>query len=276
MEANMAVLNDHYELNNGALIPKLGFGTWQTPNVVAPAAVLTALRVGYTHIDTAEAYQNEGGVAEGLRRSGISRDKVFITTKVQAEFKSYGQAKAGIESSISLLGPVDLLLIHAPKPWPEMFTDTKKQYLDENVAVWMALEEAYESGDAKAIGVSNFSIDDIQNIIEHCSITPMVDQIRFHVGHTQDELVSYCQESGILVEAYSPIGTGRLLDNPAIVSVAEKVGHSVPQVCIRYDLQKGTLPLPKSVHDQYIEANTHVDFELSDEDMKTLDAITGL
>ena len=272
----MAVLSEHYELNNGALIPKLGFGTWQTPNEVAPAAVLTALRVGYTHIDTAEAYQNEGGVAEGLRQSGIPRDKVFITTKVQAEFKSYGQAKAGIDSSISLLGPVDLLLIHAPKPWPEMFTDTKKQYLDENVAVWMALEEAYERGDAKAIGVSNFSIDDIENIIEHCSITPMVDQIRFHVGHTQDELVSYCQESGILVEAYSPIGTGRLLDNPAIVAVAEKTGHSVPQVCIRYDLQKGTLPLPKSVHDEYIEANTHVDFELSDEDMAALDAITGL
>jgi len=270
----MGILSEHYELNNGVLIPKLGFGTWQTPNDIAPAAVRTALRVGYTHIDTAGAYQNEGGVAEGLRESGVPRESVFITTKVQAEFKTYEQAKAGIEHSISLLGPVDLLLIHAPKPWPEMFTDTDKQYLKENEAVWMALEEAYERGEAKAIGVSNFSISDIENLIEHCSITPMVDQIRFHIGHTQDELVSYCQTQGILVEAYSPIGTGRLLKDPAIGAVAEKIGHSVPQVCIRYDLQKGCLPLPKSVHDEYIEANTHVDFEIGDEDMKTLDSIT--
>ena len=274
----MGILSQHYELSNGVLVPKLGFGTWQTPNEIAPAAVQTALRVGYTHIDTAGAYHNEVGVGEGLRESGVPRDKVFITTKVQAEFKSYGQAKAGIDNSLTQLkvGPIDLLLIHAPKPWSEMFTDTDRQYLDENVAVWMALEEAYERGDAKAIGVSNFSISDIENLIEHCSITPMVNQIRFHVGHTQDELVSYCQTGGILVEAYSPIGTGRLLNHPAIVAVAERLGHSVAQVCIRYDLQKGCLPLPKSVHDEYIEANTHVDFELSDEDMATLDAITGL
>ena len=276
----MGVLSEHYELNNGVLIPKLGFGTWQTPNEVAPAAVQTALRVGYTHIDTAGAYHNEEGVGEGIRASGIPREKIFVTTKVQAEFKSYGQAKAGIENSLSELkvGPIDLLLIHAPKPWPEMFTDTgaDKEYLDENIAVWMAMEEAYERGDVKAIGVSNFSISDIENLIEHCSITPMVNQIRFHVGHTQDELVSYCQATGILVEAYSPLGTGRLLKDPAIEAVAEKVGHSVAQVCIRYDLQKGCLPLPKSVHDEYIESNTHVDFEISDEDMATLDSISGL
>ena len=274
----MGVLSEHYELNNGVLIPKLGFGTWQTPNDIAPAAVQTALRVGYTHIDTAGAYHNEEGVGDGIRTSGIPRDKVFVTTKVQAEFKSYGQAKAGIENSLAQLkvGPIDLLLIHAPKPWPEMFTDAgaDKEYLDENIAVWMAMEEAYERGDVKAIGVSNFAISDIENLIEHCSITPMVNQIRFHVGHTQDELVSYCQATGILVEAYSPLGTGRLLKDPAITAVAEKVGHSVAQVCIRYDLQKGCLPLPKSVHDEYIESNTHVDFEISDEDMATLDAIT--
>jgi len=271
----MGVLSEHFELSNGVLIPKLGFGTWQTPNEVAPAAVEQALRVGYTHLDTAGAYHNEEGVGEGLRASGVRRDKVFITTKVQAEYKSYDQARAGIDSSLSLLksGPIDLLLIHAPKPWPEMFTDTTRMYFEENVGVWTAMEEAYRRGDVRAIGVSNFDIADIENITSHCSIAPMANQIRFHIGHTQDELVAYCKAHQILVEAYSPIRTGRLLKDPVIGAMAQRSGHSVAQVCIRYVLQKGCLPLPKSVHDEYIAQNAQVDFELTAEDMAQLDAI---
>lgn len=271
----MSVLSEHYTLSNGVSIPKLGFGTWQTPNEVAPEAVRTALSIGYRHIDTARAYENEEGVGEGLRTSGIPRDEVFITSKVRAEFKTYEQAKASIETSLSELktGTIDLLLIHAPKPWPEMFTDTPNRYFEENVAVWRALEEAYQRGDVRAIGVSNFAIDDIDNLTKHCEVVPMANQIRFHVGHTQDELVAYCHSRGILIEAYSPIGTGRLLHVPEIEAMAMKYDRSVAQICIRYDLQKHCLPLPKSVHERYIKENTEVDFEISAEDMALLDDV---
>jgi len=271
----MSVLDEQYTLANGLAIPKLGFGTWQTPNAVAPAAVQTAIRVGYTHIDTARAYQNEQGVGQGLRASGISRDQVFITTKVPAEFKTYEAAKKSIAKSLAELdmGPIDLLLIHAPKPWPEMFKPGAKRYFDENIAVWTAMQEALASGDVCAIGVSNFATDDIENITSHCDVAPVANQINFHVGYTQDDVVAYCQSHGILVEAYSPIATGALLDNAEIGAVASNLGKSVAQVCIRYALQKGCLPLPKSVHDEFIEANAQVDFELSNEDMAVLDTI---
>jgi len=270
----MSVLTEHYTLNNGVEIPKLGFGTWQTPNDVAPGAVQTALRVGYTHIDTAQAYRNESGVSQGLRASGIPRDQIFITTKVQAEHKTYEAAKASIAGSLKALDTtIDLLLIHAPKPWAEMFRDGQKRYFDENVAVWTAMEEALQRGDVRAIGVSNFEVDDIENITSHCSVTPAANQIRLHVGHPQTEVVSYCQAHGILIEAYSPIGTGRLLHVPALEAMAAQYGKSVAQVCIRYALQKGCLPLPKAVHDDYIAQNAQIDFELSDADMSTLDAM---
>ncbi|MCL2471342.1 MAG: aldo/keto reductase [Propionibacteriaceae bacterium] len=274
----MGVLSEHFYLANGVSIPKLGFGTWQTPNDVAPAAVRTALGAGYTHLDTARVYQNEEGVGEGLRTSGISRDEVFVTTKVPADVKTYEQATASITSSLELLAveTLDLVLIHAPRPWTEMFArSTGKMYFEENVAVWAAMEEAYQRGDVRAIGVSNFDIDDIENITHQCSVAPMVNQIRFHVGYTQPEVVAYCQGHDILVEAYSPLGTGRMLNDPGIAAVAARQGCTVAQVCIRYALEKGTLPLPKSVHDEYIIDNTKVDFVLSDQDMAELDAITA-
>jgi len=271
----MGVLQEHFTLNNGVQIPKVGFGTWQTPDDVAPQAVQTALRAGYEHIDTARAYQNEAGVAKGIRAAGVARDEVFVTTKVPAQLKTYAEAKASIATSLSELqmDHVDLLLIHAPRPWTEMFTPGAPRYFDENVAVWKALEEAYQDGRASAIGVSNFQIDDIENITSRCEITPAADQILFHIGHIQEELVEFCQGANILVEAYSPIATGKLLDDPSIAVVASRLGKSVAQVCIRYALQKGTLPLPKSVHEQYIIEDAHVDFEISADDMAALDAI---
>ncbi|MCL2490851.1 MAG: aldo/keto reductase [Propionibacteriaceae bacterium] len=271
----MGVLQEHFTLDNGVLIPKVGFGTWQTPDDVAPQAVLTALRVGYTHIDTARAYQNEAGVGKGIRAAGATREEVFVTTKVPAQMKTYAEAKESIETSLAQLqmSQVDLLLIHAPRPWQEMFTPGAPRYFDENAAVWKALEEAYQDGRARAIGVSNFQIDDIENITSRCDIAPLADQIRFHIGHTQEELVEFCQASGILVEAYSPIATGKLLDDPSIAVVASRLGKSVAQVCIRYALQKGTLPLPKSVHEQFIIEDAHVDFEISPDDMAALDSI---
>ena len=271
----MGVLQEHFTLNNSVQIPKVGFGTWQTPDDVAPQAVQTALRAGYTHIDTARAYENEAGVGKGIRAFGVARDEVFVTTKVPAQFKTYDEAKQSIETSLAQLqmDHVDLLLIHAPRPWPEMFTPGAPRYFDENVAVWKALSEAYQDGRARAIGVSNFQIDDIENITSRCDIAPLADQILFHIGHIQEELVEYCQAAGILVEAYSPIATGKLLDDPSIAVVASRLGKSVAQVCIRYALQKGTLPLPKSVHEQYIIEDAQIDFEIGSDDMAALDAI---
>ena len=271
----MSALTEVFTMANGVQIPKLGFGTWQTPNDVATDVVQTALRLGYTHIDTASAYENESGVGLGVRSFDIPREDVFITSKVPAEVKSYQEAVRLIERSLNLLalGPIDLMLIHAPKPWSEMFTAGTPRYFDENIEVWTALEEAYHRGDLRAIGVSNFQIDDIENLTSHCTEEPVANQIHFRIGKTQDELVAYCMAHNILIEAYSPMGTGDLLHNAEIAAVAARYGKSVAQVCIRYTLQKGTLPLPKSVHEEYIEQNTQIDFEISDEDMALLDAI---
>jgi len=270
----MSILTEYFELGNGNKIPKLGFGTWQTPNEVAPVAVEAALKIGYTHIDTAHAYENEAGVGQGLKASGVPRDKVFITTKVRAEFKSYDRAKQSIAESLAALdaGYIDLLLIHAPKPWAEMESGTNR-YFDENVAVWQAMEEAYQRGDVRAIGVSNFQVDDIENLTSRCEIAPAANQIEVNIGYPEADLVAYCQQHGILVEAYSPIATGALLGDPGIKAVADKYGKSVAQVCIRWVLQKDCLPLPKSVHEEYIRQNTEVDFEISADDMAVLDGL---
>jgi diketogulonate reductase-like aldo/keto reductase len=205
----------------------------------------------------------------------MPREAVFVTTKVPAEFKTYDQAKEAIATSLAelQLSHVDLLLIHAPRPWPEMFKPGAPRRFDENVAVWKALEEALHDGQARSIGVSNFAIDDIENITSRCEVAPVANQILFHIGHTQDDLVEYCQAHQILVEAYSPIATGKLLDDPSIAVVASSCGKSVAQVCIRYALQKGTLPLPKSVHDSYIAEDAQIDFEISPDNMAALDAI---
>ena len=271
----MGLLSEYYTMSDGKTIPKLGFGTWQTPNGVAPTAVVQALGLGYTHIDTARAYENEQGVGQGIKASGVARAEIFLTTKVKAEYKTYDQAKASIETSLKELDAdyIDLLLIHAPRPWPEMSSDKGERYFDANIAVWKALEEAQQRGEVRSIGVSNFQIDDLENLLAHCEIRPVANQIRFHVGYTQDALVAYCHDHDILIEAYSPIGTGRLLDHPTIAAVAARVGKSVAQVCIRYTLDKGCVSLPKSVHEEYIQQNAELDFELSADDMAELDAV---
>ncbi len=272
----MGILTETFELANGFTIPKLGFGTWQTPNEVAPQAVREALELGYTHIDTARAYENEAGCSQGWRDSGLAREQVYITTKVPAQFKSYAEAVASIDTSLSELKAdyIDLLLIHAPKPWPQMFTEGAPRYFAENREVWRAMEEAVKRGDVRSIGVSNFQVDDLTNITDVCEIAPQANQIRFHIGYTQPEVVAYCQANAILIEAYSPIATGRLLDDPEITALAERYGRSVAQVCIRYALQKGTLPLPKSTHREYIAQNADIDFEIPEADMAVLDSLS--
>lgn len=268
----MSVLHEAFTLNTGASIPKIGFGTWQIPNGdVAYNAVTFALHNGYRHIDTARVYGNEESVGKAIKDSQISREELFITTKLPAEIKTYEGALEAFDTSLSTLGLeyVDLYLIHAPWPWSDQGGD----YTEGNIQAWKALEEIYHSGKAKAIGVSNFNVKDMQAILENGTVIPAANQIRFFIGHTQPDVTNFCQENNILVEAYSPLATGQILDNEHVAQIAEKYNVSVAQVCIRYTLQKGTLPLPKSTHEEYILQNAAIDFELSAEDMAFLDQL---
>lgn len=272
----MSILHETYRLSNGVEIPKVGFGTWQIPDGDETYnAVTWALEAGYVHIDTAQGYRNERSVGRAVRDYGIAREKVFITTKVQAEFKDYDQAKRSIEESLERLDLryIDLLLIHAPRPWNSMGQLDDKRYFEENAQVWRAMEEAYQQGTVKAIGVSNFQIDDLQELAKRSDVMPMANQIRLFIGYMQEKLVQYCKDKDILVEAYSPFATGRLLDNKQLQEIADRKGVSIPQLSMRYLLDKGTLPLPKSVHKEYIKANTKLDFELAEEEIRELDQL---
>jgi len=266
------MLKENFVLNNGVKIPKIGFGTWQIENDVVFEPVTTALKAGYIHIDSASGYGNEQGVGEAVRASGIAREELFITTKVPAEIKTYEAAVENIQSSLDKLnlGYIDLLLIHAPQPWDKPW-QSGHRYYEENIAVYRAMEEAYKAGKVKAIGVSNFFTLDLKNLLEFCEIKPMVNQISYHIGNTQKEIVNFCREHDILVQGYSPIATGRLLDNAEVAEMAKKYEVSIAQLCIKYVLQKDVLPLPKSATKERIVQNTHLDFIITDEDMAYLD-----
>ena len=267
------IYQETYTLANGNKIPKVALGTWQTSEQDAERVVKYALDIGYLHIDTAIAYGNETGVGKGMKASGKPRESYYVTSKLPAEIKTYEEAVQHINDSLARLDTpyLDLMLIHWPKPWGG---DQSKTYFEETLAVWKAFEEAYEAGKLKAIGVSNFSIDDLQNLIGNARIKPMVNQIRVHIGHVPQELMDFCKENDILVEAYSPNATGRLSGKAEIEAMAKKYGVSVSQLANRFDLQLGTLPLPKSVHEEYIKENTELDFIISDDDMKALLAMT--
>ena len=264
---------EYFVLSNGIKIPKLGFGTWQIPNENACECCLYALRSGYRHIDTAKAYGNEEGVGEAIKASKLNREDIFITSKIPAEVKTYEGAKRCIKESLDLLGVdyIDLMLIHAPRPWDEMRWDFEYRYYKENIEVYRALEEVYEQGKIKSLGVSNFSIDDLKNIFDNSKIKPMVNQICVFIGETPIELIEFCQKEDILVEAYSPLGTGRLFKNEFVKQYADKYGVSIAQLAIRYTYQLGTLPLPKSVNPDHILNNMDINgFTISDEDMEAL------
>lgn len=264
------ILEENFTLANGLKIPKLGLGTWLISNEDVVPAVKEALKLGYRHIDTAQAYQNEAGVGEALRTSGVNREDIFITTKLAAEVKSYQEAVASIDESLQKMGLdyLDLMIIHSPKPWQQFLEDDP--HFEGNREAWKALEEAYQAGKLRAIGVSNFEKADLDNILESCKVKPMVNQILAHISNTPHALIQYCQENDILVEAYSPIGHGELMKNEQVAEMAAKYNVSVPQLGIRYDLQLGLLPLPKTANPDHMKTNAQVDFVISDEDMKTL------
>src|SRR3954447_18001546 len=198
------ILEETYTLSNGVSIPKLGLGTWFISNEDVVQAVKDATGIGYQHIDTAQAYGNESGVGEGIRTCGVSREDMFVTTKLAAEVKSYKEAVVLIDGSLKKLrlDYIDLMIIHSPKPWAK-FLD-RDNYFEGNREAWGALEEAYKAGKLRSIGLSNFEKADIDNILSSCSVKPMVNQILAHISNTPKELIQYNRENDILVEAYSP------------------------------------------------------------------------
>jgi len=264
------ILEEKYTLSNGVTIPKLGLGTWLIGDENAAQAVCDAIETGYRHIDTAQAYGNEKGIGSGIRKCGVVREELFITTKLVAEVKDYRKAVDAIKGSLQALGLdyIDLMLIHSPQPWKQF--GEADRFFEGNKEAWRALEEAYKAGKLRSIGVSNFKKVDLDNTLSSCTVAPMVNQLLVHVSNTPFELIKYSQTKGILVEAYSPIAHGAVLQNKKLKEMAEKYGVTVPQLCIRYDLQLGTLPLPKSTNLQHIRSNTQVDFVISDEDMNLL------
>jgi diketogulonate reductase-like aldo/keto reductase len=263
---------DFFTLSNGVKIPAIGFGTWQIPSGdIAYNSVKEALKAGYRHIDTAQAYGNEASVGKAVLDSGIERSEIFVTSKLPAEIKEYDRAVRRAEQTMKNIGLdyIDLYLIHAPWPWSEIGAD----YTRENIEVWKAMEEFYETGKTRSIGISNFNVKDTEAILGTCRIRPMVNQIKLHPGHSQEEISGFCRGNGILVEGYSPLATGRILSNGRITGLAGKYGKSVAQISIRYVLQKGALPLPKSVHPEYISQNFDINFELSADDIRLLDSL---
>lgn len=263
--------NETVKLVNGVEVPRLALGTWLIDDDKAADAVRTAIKLGYRHIDTAQAYGNEKGVGEGVRASGVDRKEIFITSKVAAEHKTYEEAAAGINKTLATMGLdyIDMMIIHSPQPWTEV-NQSDNRYIEGNREAWRALEDAYKAGRIRAIGVSNFIREDIDNLWEGCEIKPMVNQVLCHISNTPLDLIEYCQSKGIIMEAYSPVAHGEAMKNEKIAEMADKYGVSIPQLCIRYDIQLGMVVLPKTANPEHMKTNADVDFVISDEDMELL------
>ena len=268
------IFNETFTLNNGVKIPKLALGTWFIDDDKAAEAVRQAIKIGYRHIDSAQAYGNERGVGEGVRTCGVPRKELFIVSKVAAEHKNYDSAMKSIDETLAKMGLdyLDMMIIHSPQPWMEV-NQSDDRYYQGNKEAWRALEDALAAGKLRAIGVSNFLPCDIDNILEDCRVQPMVNQILAHISNTPFELIDYCKSKDIVVEAYSPVAHGAALGNPAIGAIAEKYGVSIPQLCIKYDLQLDMVVLPKTANPDHMRANADLGFIISDEDMETLKAI---
>ncbi|TVP95817.1 MAG: aldo/keto reductase [Acholeplasmatales bacterium] len=268
----MKTMHQTYTLSNGVKMPKIGFGTWQiAAGESAYESVRDALRAGYRHIDTAAAYQNEESVGKAIRDSGLPREEIFVTSKLPSHIKTYDGALEAFEQTMSAIGLeyLDLYLIHAPWPWHDIGSDHRAG----NVEAFKALETIYREGRSRSIGVSNFSPEDLDNILAHCKTVPHVNQIAFFIGKNQAETQAYCQRHNILVQAYSPLALGYALSNELIGKMAEKYTVTPAQICVRYCIQKGTAPLPKTTRYERMVENAAVDFTIDDADMAQLDAV---
>lgn len=273
----MTILAENYQLNNGIAIPKIALGTWLIDNDDVADAVKNAIKLGYRHIDTAQAYGNEQGVGKGIRESGVARDQIFVTDKVAAELKDYDSVAESIDKSLATmeLDYLDLLIIHSPQPWKEV-NQSDDRYYQGNLAAWHAMSDAMKAGKVKSIGVSNFNQGDLQNILDNSDVKPAVDQILAHIANTPKDLIKFCQDNDIQVEAYSPIGHGAVLNQADVKKVAAKYRVSPAQLCLKYDLQLGMVILPKTANPEHMKQNADLDFQISDDDMKTLENVKKL
>ena len=267
--ANLSSFTDGFTLANGVKIPCIGYGTWQTPSDgTTRNCVKAAFEAGYRHIDTAFAYGNEVEVGEGIRASGVKREDVFLTTKHWVTERGYEKTVATIEKSLEQLGVdyLDLYLVH----WP-CVAKVADNWKEQNAETWRGFEKMYKDGKIRAIGVSNYQPMHLEALFETAEIKPMVNQLEFHPGYTQIDNIRWCQANGILPQAWSPLGNGTVLNNPELKAMAEKYGKSVAQLCVRFALQCGVLPLPKSTNPQRMAQNAEVfDFVISDEDVAKL------
>ena len=273
----MKAIDTTWKLKNGREIPSLGLGFWQVAREDAERVVREGFESGYRHIDTAIAYGNEEEIGMALSKSSLPREAYFLTSKIPAQVKTYEEAKQAIVDSLTRLRTpyLDLMLIHAPKPWNEMRDPSKPyRYEKENVEVYRAMEEAHKEGKILSLGVSNFNVHDMQNIMDHATVPLMVNQIPCYIGNVDDEVIAFAKRNGILIEGYSPLATGQLVHHPEVRKIAEKYGASIPQVCIRFVYQLGALPLPKTTHKEFMLSNAEIDFELSPEDMMALQRIS--
>lgn len=265
-------LQDIWTLHNGVAVPVLGLGTYKSLGDSALYAVSEALQFGYRHVDTAAYYGNEAEVGEGIRRSGVPREDVFVTTKVWNTHRAYGQVLASCDESLRKLQIdfIDLLLIH----WPANALSYGDRAPDLNRDMWRAFEDLYADGKVRAIGVSNFLPHHLQQILDTARVVPMVDQIEIHPGWLQKETVDFCQGQNILVEAWSPMARQAVTDNPVLQELASQYGRTPAQICLRWELQHGIVPLPKTTRRERMAENADVfDFTLTDEEMAAVDAL---
>ena len=270
----MRSITDPYQLSNGVTVPCVGFGTWKSPEGEETVTLVqNAIEAGYRHFDTAAVYNNERSVGQALARSGLAREEIFVATKLQNVAHSYQKALDAFEQSREKLGLayVDLYLIHWPSP-----IEFRDQWKEANASTWKALEELYRQGKIRAIGVSNFRRHHLEALLETAEIAPMVNQLRLCPGDTHADTVAFCQKTNILPEAYSPLGTGQILQVPEMCSLAEKYGKTVAQICLRWHLQSGHLPLPHSVRPERMRENAALfDFALTEQDMSLISGLEG-
>lgn len=259
-------IKDCVKLNNGIEMPILGYGVFRIDdNNETAECVKNAIKHGYRSIDTAMIYGNEEGVGKGIKESGVKREELFITTKVWNSDQGYNETLNSFERSMERLGLdyLDLYLIHWPVPKKNMYVET-----------WKALESLYRKGKVRAIGVSNFKISHLENIIANSDIVPAVNQVEYHPWFSQAELFAYMRKKGIYPEAWGPLGQGALLDNELLIEIAEKYDKTVAQVIIRWDIQKDVITIPKSTKEERIASNADVfNFELSNQDIEIIDSI---
>lgn len=268
----------HYTLNNGLEIPAVGFGTYKTTTGNDAEIIRKAIEQGYRHFDTAAFYDNEEYLREAIAESGLNREDFFLTSKLWKGNLGYEETYAAFEASCKRLGTdyLDLYLIHWPRPLAdeEYILDTWREL---DAASWKAMEELYRAGRVKAIGLSNFLPHHIENLLQHASVQPMVDQLELHPGYMQRFARDYCKRQNIQMEAWSPIGRARVMEEPVLLRLAQKYQKSVAQICIRFLLQSNVLPLPKSSAPERMRQNLDVfDFSIEEEDLSILETLPQL